>query len=100
MIHKATHHFDLVNWWLGCEPEVVQAYGKREFYTPKMAQAHGAEEPSRALPHLPRKGQVHVLPGHRRRPELQGRCTSTTRSTTAISATDACSGRTSASRTR
>jgi predicted dehydrogenase len=24
-VHKATHHFDLVNWWLGAEPEVVSA---------------------------------------------------------------------------
>ncbi len=43
MIHKATHHFDLVNWWLGSEPEIVQAYGKREFYTPKMAQRLGLQ---------------------------------------------------------
>ncbi len=43
MIHKATHHFDLVNWWLGAEPEQVQAYGKREFYTPKMAQRLGLQ---------------------------------------------------------
>jgi predicted dehydrogenase len=43
MIHKATHHFDLVNWWLGSEPEIVQACGKREFYTPKMAQRFGLQ---------------------------------------------------------
>ena len=43
MIHKATHHFDLVNWWLGSEPEIVQAYGKREFYTPRMAQRMGLQ---------------------------------------------------------
>jgi len=43
MIHKATHHFDLVNWWLGSEPEIVQAYGKREFYTPAMAKRMGLE---------------------------------------------------------
>jgi predicted dehydrogenase len=24
-VHKATHHFDLVNWWLAAEPEVVSA---------------------------------------------------------------------------
>ncbi len=41
MVHKATHHFDLVNWWLGSDPEIVQAYGKREFYTPKMAKRMG-----------------------------------------------------------
>ena len=43
MIHKATHHFDLVNWWLGSEPEIVLANGKREFYTPKMARRMGLE---------------------------------------------------------
>jgi predicted dehydrogenase len=43
MIHKATHHFDLVNWWLGSEPEIVQAYGKREFYTPTMARRLGLQ---------------------------------------------------------
>ena len=41
MVHKATHHFDLVNWWLGSEPETVLAYGKREFYTPAMAKRLG-----------------------------------------------------------
>ena len=37
MVHKATHHFDLVNWWLGAMPVQVMATGKREFYTPTMA---------------------------------------------------------------
>ncbi len=37
MVHKATHHFDLVNWWLSATPASVQATGKREFYTPEMA---------------------------------------------------------------
>src|SRR5688572_2354005 len=41
MIHKATHHFDLVNWWLGSDPEIVMAYGKKEFYTPAMARRMG-----------------------------------------------------------
>ncbi|WP_116807391.1 Gfo/Idh/MocA family protein [Steroidobacter cummioxidans] len=41
MIHKATHHFDLVNWWLGAQPESVIAVGKREFYTPDMARRMG-----------------------------------------------------------
>lgn len=45
MIHKATHHFDLVNWWLGSEPELVQAYGKREFYIPSMAKRLGLQGP-------------------------------------------------------
>lgn len=41
MIHKATHHFDLVNWWLGAQPQSVIAVGKREFYTPAMAKRMG-----------------------------------------------------------
>jgi len=41
MVHKATHHFDLVNWWLSAVPLSVRAWGKREFYTPKMARRLG-----------------------------------------------------------
>ncbi len=41
MVHKATHHFDLVNWWLSAIPVEVRAFGKREFYTPKMAKRLG-----------------------------------------------------------
>ncbi|MCD8138622.1 MAG: Gfo/Idh/MocA family oxidoreductase [Planctomycetaceae bacterium] len=32
MVHKATHHFDLVNWWLGESPVAVEAMGRRCFY--------------------------------------------------------------------
>lgn len=31
-VHKATHHFDLLGWWLDSEPEEVFAYGALEFY--------------------------------------------------------------------
>jgi len=34
LVHKATHHFDLVNWWLNEEPEEVYAFGTRRFYGP------------------------------------------------------------------
>ncbi len=43
MVHKATHHFDLVNWWLGAMPVSVTATGKREFYTPEMAKRFGLQ---------------------------------------------------------
>ncbi len=43
MVHKATHHFDLVNWWLSAVPVSVMATGKREFYTPQMAKRLGLE---------------------------------------------------------
>jgi predicted dehydrogenase len=32
LVHKATHHFDLLNWWIGSEPVVVHAFGELEFY--------------------------------------------------------------------
>ena len=32
LVHKATHHFDLVNWWLDSEPELVYAQGALDFY--------------------------------------------------------------------
>ncbi|MES2151950.1 MAG: Gfo/Idh/MocA family oxidoreductase [Pseudomonadota bacterium] len=41
MVHKATHHFDLVNWWLGAQPELVHAFGSRQFYTPATAKRMG-----------------------------------------------------------
>ncbi len=43
MIHKSTHHFDLVNWWLSAVPVSVMATGKREFYTPAMAKRIGLQ---------------------------------------------------------
>ncbi|UCE08691.1 MAG: Gfo/Idh/MocA family oxidoreductase [bacterium] len=43
MVHKATHHFDLVNWWLSAIPVSVYATGKREFYTPEMAKRFGLD---------------------------------------------------------
>ncbi len=41
MVHKATHHFDLVNWWLSTVPEEVYAMGHRHFYTPETADRYG-----------------------------------------------------------
>ena len=34
MVHKSTHHFDLLNWFLEDEPEKVNAFGTRRFYGP------------------------------------------------------------------
>lgn len=31
-VHKATHHFDLLNWWINSDPEEVFAYGDLEYY--------------------------------------------------------------------
>jgi predicted dehydrogenase len=43
MVHKATHHFDLVNWWLSAVPVSVTATGKRDYYTPAMAKRLGLQ---------------------------------------------------------
>jgi predicted dehydrogenase len=34
LVHKATHHFDLVNWWLASRPQTVYARGSLSFYGP------------------------------------------------------------------
>jgi predicted dehydrogenase len=34
-VHKATHHFDLLNWWLESEPAEVYAQGSLDFYGKK-----------------------------------------------------------------
>jgi len=34
LVHKATHHFDMVNWWIEEEPEEVYANGNLRFYGP------------------------------------------------------------------
>ncbi|MES2430774.1 MAG: Gfo/Idh/MocA family oxidoreductase [Bacteroidota bacterium] len=31
-VHKSTHHFDLLNWWIGSDPEEVFAYGALDYY--------------------------------------------------------------------
>ena len=34
LVHKVTHHFDAVNWWVEDDPERVYAFGARRFYGP------------------------------------------------------------------
>ncbi|HHY49170.1 MAG TPA: Gfo/Idh/MocA family oxidoreductase [Alphaproteobacteria bacterium] len=41
LVHKSTHHFDLMNWWVASTPSRVTATGKRAFYTPQTAAALG-----------------------------------------------------------
>jgi predicted dehydrogenase len=40
-LSKATHHFDLVNWWIDSFPETVFAVGDLLFYGRKNAEARG-----------------------------------------------------------
>ena len=55
MVHKATHHFDLVNWWLSAIPVTVRATGKRGFYTPAMARRLGLSGPHERCRTCPEK---------------------------------------------
>ncbi|HPT88423.1 MAG TPA: Gfo/Idh/MocA family oxidoreductase [Bacillota bacterium] len=41
MVHKATHHFDLVNFWLGTWPKTVFAMGDLMFYGRENAEKRG-----------------------------------------------------------
>jgi predicted dehydrogenase len=34
LVHKSTHHFDLVNWFLEDDPVAVNAFGSRRYYGP------------------------------------------------------------------
>ena len=41
LVHKSTHHFDLVNFWLGTQPETVFALGDLRFYGRENAEKRG-----------------------------------------------------------
>ena len=41
LVHKSTHHFDLVNFWLGTRPKQVFAYGDLMFYGRENAENRG-----------------------------------------------------------
>jgi predicted dehydrogenase len=38
LVHKSTHHFDMINWWLDDEPERVFGLGELRFYGPTRAE--------------------------------------------------------------
>lgn len=44
LVHKSTHHFDLVNWWLDSEPETVYAMGDLKFYGKINAEKRGVTQ--------------------------------------------------------
>jgi predicted dehydrogenase len=45
LVHKATHHFDLVNWWIDSYPDEVFAFGDLMFYGKQNAAARGETYP-------------------------------------------------------
>ncbi len=44
LVHKSTHHFDLVNWWIDSYPETVFAFGDLMFYGKANAEERGITE--------------------------------------------------------
>ena len=66
LVHKCTHYFDLINWWLEDEPKEVYAKGGLKYYGPNR-EMRGVK-----VRRLPARGQVRVLLGHRRRRPLHG----------------------------
>ena len=41
LVHKATHHFDLVNWWIASTPKTVFSMGELKFYGRENAEKRG-----------------------------------------------------------
>jgi len=41
LVHKSTHHFDLVNFWIASQPETVFAFGDLLFYGRENAEQRG-----------------------------------------------------------
>jgi len=44
LVHKSTHHFDLVNFWLDTHPSKVFAYGDLKFYGRSNAEKRGVDK--------------------------------------------------------
>ncbi|WP_373497181.1 Gfo/Idh/MocA family protein [Aquiflexum sp.] len=49
LVHKATHHFDTLNYWVDSEPEEVFAYGSLDFYGQRNSPIHHSH--CRPCPH-------------------------------------------------
>ncbi len=57
MVHKATHHFDLINWWLSAVPVEVFASGSKKFYTPQTADRYGLTQRGERCHGCPESGR-------------------------------------------
>lgn len=53
LVHKATHHFDLVNWWIDSYPQAVFALGNLMFYGRQNAEARGEHYPYKRYTGVP-----------------------------------------------
>ena len=61
LVHKASHHFDLVNWWIDDIPTRVFASGGLRFYGSENARARGlAERPERGTTDSPLRDEFSL----------------------------------------
>ena len=92
-VHKASHHFDLINWWIDGEPVEVSALGSAgELRQERALQAH-------ELPYVSRTRTSARTTGTSTRTGTSSPSTTTANRRTAISATAASSRKTSTSST-
>lgn len=63
-VHKATHHFDLINWWLDADPVEVSAFGSLNRYGTRGPFRHTHCRP------CPHKGECDYYWDITKRPEL------------------------------
>lgn len=71
MVHKATHHFDMMNWWLSTVPVRVYAAGSRTFYTPETAERYGLVNRMERCLNCPESGQCPFYLDLRNKPDLK-----------------------------
>ena len=73
MVHKASHHFDLVNWWLDSEPREVFGYGRLGFYGADAGMRHGLRRDYQRAYNSPQAAEDPFaldISGHQRLREL------------------------------
>ena len=71
MVHKATHHFDLVNWWLSATPVSVRASGRRASTRPRWRSASASPATTSAATPARRRRSARSSWTWRSEPELK-----------------------------
>ncbi|HUU11549.1 MAG TPA: Gfo/Idh/MocA family oxidoreductase [Phycisphaerae bacterium] len=61
LVHKATHHFDGVNWWLDDVPEEVFAHGSLRYYTPETGDRMGLADRGERCHGCPASGRCRFV---------------------------------------
>lgn len=59
LVHKATHHFDIINWWINSFPKSVFASGQRRYYVPETADRLGLTNRSERCHNCPEADKCH-----------------------------------------